>query len=185
MYFAYIFLHHEFVARDIINLYNSKNVFWHEKVAFATGLMAFWQMYLVSPLTIYGFYHGALMYIFYTMGIGVAAALIFNVNHLVEGVVYIPDRIRRNLDIGVEQIITSHNFSINGLWGMIANYLTCGLNFQIEHHLFPTFSFVNYPKIAKLTQGMCNVYKVPYHVSKTFYEAQKKHFRLMKSLGQQ
>ena len=37
-----------------------------------------------------------------------------------------------------------------------------GLEFQIEHHLFPNLSHVYYPKLAPLVRDFCAQYGLPY-----------------------
>jgi linoleoyl-CoA desaturase len=58
-----------------------------------------------------------------------------------------------------------------------------GLNFQIEHHLFPQLSHVHYPGIAPLVEGTCREFGVSYHVRPTFRAALASHFRLLRQLG--
>jgi linoleoyl-CoA desaturase len=58
-----------------------------------------------------------------------------------------------------------------------------GLNFQIEHHLFPTLSHVNYPAIAGVVEQTCREYGVPYNVNRSFGGAVASHFRWLKRMG--
>jgi linoleoyl-CoA desaturase len=58
-----------------------------------------------------------------------------------------------------------------------------GLNFQIEHHLFPQLSHVHYPGIAPLVEGTCRDFGVSYHARPTFRAALASHFRLLQLLG--
>ncbi|KAJ3345701.1 hypothetical protein HDU91_007265 [Kappamyces sp. JEL0680] len=43
------------------------------------------------------------------------------------------------------------------------NWFTGGLNFQIEHHMFPTVPRHNLPKTAQMVQGLCKKHGIPYH----------------------
>jgi linoleoyl-CoA desaturase len=58
-----------------------------------------------------------------------------------------------------------------------------GLNFQIEHHLFPQVSHVHYPGIAPLVEATCRDFGVGYHFEPTFRAALASHFRLLERLG--
>ena len=58
-----------------------------------------------------------------------------------------------------------------------------GLNFQIEHHLFPHICHVHYSKISKIVLATAQQYNVPYHSHKTFFKAVKSHLTLMNQLG--
>jgi linoleoyl-CoA desaturase len=58
-----------------------------------------------------------------------------------------------------------------------------GLNFQIEHHLFPKISHVHYPAISKIVQQKCKEFNLPYNYYTTMFEALASHFRVMYQLG--
>jgi linoleoyl-CoA desaturase len=58
-----------------------------------------------------------------------------------------------------------------------------GLNFQIEHHLFPQLSHVHYSRIAPLVEGTCHEFGVSYHARPTFRAALASHFHLLRRLG--
>ena len=46
--------------------------------------------------------------------------------------------------------------------GEIAGFITGGLNFQIEHHLFPRMSSVHYPRISNVVKKTCEEFNVHY-----------------------
>jgi linoleoyl-CoA desaturase len=46
-----------------------------------------------------------------------------------------------------------------------------GINYQIEHHLFPNMSNIHYPTIAPLVQEYCQTNRIPYVHQPTFKEA--------------
>jgi linoleoyl-CoA desaturase len=58
-----------------------------------------------------------------------------------------------------------------------------GLNYQIEHHLFPSICHVHYPKIAPIVKKTAAEFGVPYHALPTVGSAIRAHFNLLKSLG--
>ena len=62
-------------------------------------------------------------------------------------------------DWGELQVRNSGNFSTENLW---FTHLFGGINYQIEHHLFPTICHVHYPKISKIVQANCAEYNIPY-----------------------
>ena len=79
----------------------------------------------------------------------------------------------------IHQLITTTNFGKNRLF----SWYIGGLNFQIEHHLFPNVCHVHYRKIARIVESTALEYGLPYKSSKTFYQALKAHANLLKSLG--
>jgi linoleoyl-CoA desaturase len=65
----------------------------------------------------------------------------------------------------------------------IISWFVGGLNFQIEHHLFPKVSHVHYPAISKIVQQKCKEFHLPYNHYHTLHEALFSHFRVMHQLG--
>eukprot|EP00698_Gefionella_okellyi_P014002 TRINITY_DN3870_c0_g1_i2.p1 TRINITY_DN3870_c0_g1~~TRINITY_DN3870_c0_g1_i2.p1 ORF type:complete len:386 (+),score=44.57 TRINITY_DN3870_c0_g1_i2:575-1732(+) len=59
---------------------------------------------------------------------------------------------RLGFDWGVHQIMHSANFKVR--WRLIS-LLIGGMNYQIEHHLFPTVCSEHYPAIAPIVRQVC------------------------------
>ena len=62
-------------------------------------------------------------------------------------------------------------------------WLTGGLNFQIEHHLFPRLCHVNYPAISKLVEGTCREFGIKYTEHRSFRAGMASHFRWLRRMG--
>ena len=60
-----------------------------------------------------------------------------------------------------------------------------GLNFQIEHHLFPRVCHVNYPAIANLVEQTCREFGVRYREHTSFRAGLSSHFRWLRRMGAQ
>lgn len=58
-----------------------------------------------------------------------------------------------------------------------------GLNFQIEHHLFPAVSHVHYPAISRIVERTCSEYGVRYTAFGTLREAVASHARWLYKMG--
>lgn len=67
----------------------------------------------------------------------------------------------------------------------ILSWFIGGLNYQIEHHLFPGICHVHYTKIAPIVQSVAEDYGLPYHVQPTFLQALRKHAEMLKKLGRE
>lgn len=80
----------------------------------------------------------------------------------------------------VLQLLTTANFSTKS---RIVTWFVGGLNFQIEHHLFPNISHIHYPKIAEIVRNTANEMKLPYYEYKTFWGATAAHFTYLKTLA--
>ena len=57
-----------------------------------------------------------------------------------------------------------------------------GLNYQIEHHLFPTLPRHNYHLVAPLIQEVCAKHQVHYHKT-TFRQGMMEVFERLRSVG--
>jgi linoleoyl-CoA desaturase len=58
-----------------------------------------------------------------------------------------------------------------------------GLNFQIEHHLFPRIAHVHYPALAGIVETACSEYGIPYRVNTGLVGALASHVRFLRRLG--
>jgi linoleoyl-CoA desaturase len=62
-------------------------------------------------------------------------------------------------------------------------WLVGGLNFQIEHHLFPRISHVNYPAISRLVEETCRDFGIKYAEHRSFRAGMASHFRWLRRMG--
>jgi linoleoyl-CoA desaturase len=80
----------------------------------------------------------------------------------------------------VHQMLTTADFAQKS--GFFSWFIG-GLNFQVEHHLFPNICHVHYKKIAKIVRETANEFHLPYYTQPTFFHALKSHFGLLNQLG--
>ena len=80
----------------------------------------------------------------------------------------------------VHQLQTTKNFAMKSRW---FTWIVGGLNYQVEHHLFPHISHVHYRKLAPIVQQITTKHNIPYQQAKTFSLAVKAHFIFLKKLG--
>lgn len=105
--------------------------------------------------------------------------MMFAVNHLTEDTIY-PDETLQDRDWARLQALTSTNFSVGSeLWTIISG----GLNYQVEHHLFPSLCHVYLPSISPIVQETFKEFNVPYQQFPTFWSAISSYIRHLKDLG--
>ena len=113
---------------------------------------------------------------------GFILAIIFQPAHVVEGTEYpIPNE--ENMlenNWAIHQLLTTSNFGNKSRW---FSWYVGGLNFQIEHHLFPNICHVHYRKLSKIVQSTAREFGLPYKKFNSFLEALKGHTRILKELG--
>lgn len=113
---------------------------------------------------------------------GFLLAIIFQPAHVIEGTAYpLPDQ-NNTLETNwaVHQLLTTTNFGNRSRW---FSWYVGGLNFQIEHHLFPNICHVHYRKIAGIVQETAQEFGLPYRSARTFAGALASHARLLRQLG--
>lgn len=113
---------------------------------------------------------------------GITVALIFQLAHLVENV-HFPEPDHQGVihqQWGIHEMMTTSNFATANPF---INYICGGLNFQVEHHLFPYICHVHYKSIAPIVKETAKEFNLPYNENTTVRKALKSHFRLIKRLG--
>ena len=113
---------------------------------------------------------------------GFILAIIFQPAHVIEGTEFpLPD-VNNTLENNwaVHQLMTTTNFGNKSKW---FSWYVGGLNFQIEHHLFPNICHVHYRRIADIVKTTATEFGLPYKTSRTFLSALAGHARLLKQLG--
>lgn len=107
---------------------------------------------------------------------GVVLSFIFQLAHVVPEV----ETERLTKVRAVHQLNTTANFSTES---KVITWLVGGLNFQVEHHLFPGVCHVHYPKINKIVKETTREYGVSYFEHGKFSKALVGHIRYLKALG--
>jgi len=113
---------------------------------------------------------------------GFILAIIFQPAHVIEGTEYPKPDDENMLENArsVHQLHTTTNFANKS---RVFTWLVGGLNFQIEHHLFPNVCHVHYRKISKIVKSTAAEFGVPYKSAGSFAQALKSHMRLLRKLG--
>jgi len=83
-------------------------------------------------------------------------------------------------DWAVSQLLNTANFAPKS---KLLSWYVGGLNFQIEHHLFPNICHVHYKKLSRIVKKTAEEFNLPYHSQKTFWGALKVHCQMLKQLG--
>ncbi len=113
---------------------------------------------------------------------GLVLTTIFQLAHTVDGTTYpLPDEnntIENNW--AIHQMNTTINFSRKS---KLISWYVGGLNFQVEHHLFPRVCHVHYPEIAEIVKATAEEYGVPYLENITFMDAMRAHMVALRKLG--
>lgn len=113
---------------------------------------------------------------------GIIMSTVFQMAHVVEGT----DQPLPNIDgvidkdWAIHELYTTANFARNN---ELLNWYVGGLNFQIEHHLFPNMCHIHYKKIAPIVEQTARDFGLTYNHKPTFVHALASHTRMLKALG--
>jgi linoleoyl-CoA desaturase len=65
----------------------------------------------------------------------------------------------------------------------IVSWSAGGLNFQIEHHLFPQVCHVHYAALAPIVERTCKEFGLSYNTHPTYWSALLSHYRWLRRMG--
>jgi linoleoyl-CoA desaturase len=113
---------------------------------------------------------------------GYILGIIFQMAHIVEGAHQPMPNEAGEIENAwaIHQLQTTANFARNS---QVLNWYIGGLNYQIEHHLFPNICHVHYTKISNIVEKTAEEFHLPYNVKPTFMNALVSHVRTLKTLG--
>ncbi|MDB5245818.1 MAG: fatty acid desaturase [Segetibacter sp.] len=151
--------------------------FWFYKVAHAF-------IFIALPIYMVGF--SAWIVGFLTMGLvaGFVLSIVFQLAHTVEHTHFpLPDNATNKMEDewAIHQLKTTANFATRN---KVISWFVGGLNFQIEHHLFPKISHVHYPQISKIIKQACKDFNVEYVEYRKMTQAIVSHVSYLKHVGQ-
>jgi linoleoyl-CoA desaturase len=115
--------------------------------------------------------------------LGIILSVVFQLAHCVgeaEFPLPQPDTDRIDHAWAIHQAETTVDFARRN-W--VVTWLLGGLNFQIEHHLFPRICHVNYPAMAKLVEETCWEFGVKYREHPSFRAGLASHLRWLRQMG--
>jgi linoleoyl-CoA desaturase len=151
-------------------------IFWATKVFF-------FAVYIIIPIAIVGFKAWLVGFLITHVAMGFMLAIVFQLAHVVEHAHFEEAYDDKHIDENwaTFQVLTTANFARNN---KLINWYVGGLNFQIEHHLFPRISHIHYPAISTIVKDTCAEFDIPYNDFPTFTSAVISHFKMMKAFGQ-
>lgn len=145
--------------------------------------LLYFGLFIGTPMYLLGWSIGMtlLMLLFMEGVTGLLLSFVFQTAHVMPGNRFIhqPEP-QINENWAAHQLMTTTNY---GRKSKILCWFTGGLNFQIEHHLFPNICHIHYPNIAEIVRKTTREYQLPYFEFKTFGQAIHAHYNQLKMLG--
>ncbi len=150
--------------------------FWGFKLLYAF-------LFVALPIYMVGFNAWLLGFLPFSLFSGFVLSIVFQLAHTVEDTEFPQankETLRMEDEWAIHQLKTTANFATKNRF---ISWWVGGLNFQIEHHLFPRVSHVHYPEISKIIRKACNDFNVPYIEYPKMRLAVASHVNHLKSLS--
>lgn len=150
------------------------------------GKAIYYSWAILIPLLVVevAWWHVAFGFLVMNLVAGTILGVVFQLAHVVEDITYpTPD------DAGaMSSAWMAHELQTTSNFGR-RNWLLCwyvgGLNFQVEHHLFPKVCSIHYPAISGIVEETALAHGLPYNHHATLREAIRSHYRSLALLGRQ
>jgi linoleoyl-CoA desaturase len=150
--------------------------FWGVKVYHAA-------VFIVIPILAVGWVDWVIGFMTMSVVAGFVLSIVFQLAHTVEHAEFPVVNVDTNKlpdEFAAHQIKTTANFATRN---KLVSWLVGGLNFQIEHHLFPKISHVHYPAISQIVKAVCHEYQLQYIEYPTMRKAVRAHVRFLRDMG--
>jgi linoleoyl-CoA desaturase len=145
------------------------------KVVFATWAIAI-------PMLVYPWWLVAAVYLALTMALSFGMVVVFQLAHCVEDAAFptAASLQEQKQEWAVHELETTIDFCPRN---RLATFALGGLNYQVEHHLFPQTPHTLYPGIAPIVQRNAARHGLRYAVQPTFRRALRSHVRHLRAMS--
>ncbi len=140
-------------------------------------------LYVAIPIYMLGFTSWLIGFLVFTCFAGFVISIVFQLAHTVEHTAFpMPDEVTGKMEDewAIHQLKTTANFATHN---RLVSWLVGGLNFQIEHHLFPKISHIHYPEISKIIRKACADYGISYIEYPRVRYAVASHVSFLRQMG--
>lgn len=148
------------------------------------GKILYVAVFLALPIVVapYAWYWTVLGFVMMHYVSGVVLSFIFQLAHMVEIVEHEekPEEGKMEVSWMEHQLRTTANFARKN---KLISWYVGGLNFQVEHHLFPNICHIHYPAISKIVEETANEFNVMYRQFPTMAQALVSHFKYIHKLS--
>jgi linoleoyl-CoA desaturase len=157
---------------------------WADIAVFFGGKLFSFALLLGIPMLFHSWWVVLLFYALICAVAGVVLSVTFQLAHCVEAADFPEPEAGSNRmarSWAVHQVETTVDFSRRS---RLAAWFFGGLNFQIEHHLFPRICHIHYRAIAPIVERTCREFGIRYAIHKNLWSGLASHFRWLRRMGQ-
>ena len=170
------------VARGNLNGHRFARPRGWNLVVFIGGKVFFFTFALIVPVLLHAWWLVLVFYVLACLAQGLAMSVVFQLAHVVEEADFpLPDEAGQVENAwAIHQVETTVDFARKS---RLVSWYVGGLNFQIEHHLFPGICHIHYPKLSRMVEKACRKANVRYSAHETFFAGVRSHFRWLQEMG--
>lgn len=156
-----------------------------ELVLFVLGKLSWFMLFFGFPLLFHSVGTVIAGYLVVNVVLGVIIATVFQTAHTVQEAAFVVPSAGGPVGC-IQSEWAAHQVESTVDYAPKSKFLTWylgGLNFQVEHHLFPKVSHIHYPAIAPIVKQTCHELGVKYSTHPTFRAAIASHYRWLREMS--
>lgn len=147
------------------------------------GKLLFLTLAFGIPLYFHPWYAVLGFYFLTSFAQGLLLSVVFQLAHCLEEAEFpMPQETTGRIehDWAVHQVETTVDCARDN---RLLSWFVGGLNFQVEHHLFPQICHIHYPAISRVVEETCGEFGLRYRCNETILGAIRSHYRWLQRLG--
>jgi len=152
-------------------------------VVFVLGKVMFFSWAFLIPALFHPLWQIIVCYVLTSFVASFVLSIVFQSAHCVQEADFpsLPANSNHvNNSWAMHQVATTVDFAPDN---RLLTWYVGGLNFQVEHHLFPDVCHIHYPALAPIVESVCSQFGVKYASHPTFLAAISSHSRWLRLLG--
>lgn len=154
-----------------------------ELVRFVAAKLFFFGWAIILPAFFHPLLHVLLFHFIAVFTLGITLSIVFQLAHCVEEAEFprpAPAGKPMANDPATHQVETCVDFAQGSA---VLTWFLGGLNYQIEHHLFPKVCHMHYPALSRIVKNVAAQHGIQYRAHRSLSGAVASHFRLLRKLG--
>jgi len=152
-----------------------------ERIIFWTSKVIHFGLFIVLPVVVVGWLPTLLGLLIAGAVCGMSLATVFQLAHVVEETEFKTiNEAKVEEEWMIHQIQSTANFATKS---KVLTWILGGLNFQVEHHLFPKICHVHYPAINRIVRQTCEEYNIKYNEFASFWGAFRSHVQVIHAMS--
>jgi linoleoyl-CoA desaturase len=147
--------------------------------AFVGGKAVFFGLAVGMPALFHPLWLVLCVYGATSLVLGVTLSVVFQLAHCVEEAEF-PAAGAGETDWAKRQIVSTVDFAPGN---RLLTWYLGGLNYQVEHHLFPRVCHALYPRLSAAVREVCREHGVEHRANPTLWSALRSHYRWLRRMG--